>query len=417
MYNNLFIFVFCCSLFGIDYQTEIQPIFDNNCGGCHLTNSQGGLNLSNYENLMSSGTVVVGDHSQSELYDRITRNVTEAGKMPPGADTFLSQSEIDLIANWIDEGALFEESLEISGCIDSNAISCDDEIDPIYFPECTTCENALVNPNDVSGDIFCDWWINESDVYSCDTDCPWDVDDAIFYISGFCTSCMADNTCGNMPFIILDVFSQDIPDCLLDCDFASPTPCENYYNENATVDNGMCMYNDVPTEEEFVITELDTGFNLDWSLFVPPVDILQYTLQRCFDPDGDTDGDGEYEYENCTMLIAPMSFNLDTNYDDMDALFDIEEYYAKYTLYVHYSNNTYWGSAFGYYYLEPVVPECIAGDVSGDGLINVSDIISTVNHIIGTSILEGEAFCAGDLNEDGVINVSDIVSLVNIILS
>ena len=40
-----------------------------------------------------------------------------------------------------------------------------------------------------------------------------------------------------------------------------------------------------------------------------------------------------------------------------------------------------------------------------------------MNHIIGTSTLEDEGFCAGDVNGDGVINVTDIVSLINIILS
>jgi len=60
---------------------------------------------------------------------------------------------------------------------------------------------------------------------------------------------------------------------------------------------------------------------------------------------------------------------------------------------------------------------CMAGDVSGDGVINVIDVISTVNHIIGNFVLEGNSFCAADLNDDGIINVTDIISLINIILS
>ena len=56
-------------------------------------------------------------------------------------------------------------------------------------------------------------------------------------------------------------------------------------------------------------------------------------------------------------------------------------------------------------------------NVSGDGLINVLDVISAVNHIIGSSTLESSEFCAADINSDGVVNVTDIVSLINIILS
>ena len=97
----LFTFIFS----SVDYNTEIQPIFNNNCGNCHLGNSSGGLNLSNYNNLMSADVVEPGDHEDSELYDRITRDNSDAGDMPPG-NSELTQSQIDLIALWIDEGAL-----------------------------------------------------------------------------------------------------------------------------------------------------------------------------------------------------------------------------------------------------------------------------------------------------------------------
>jgi len=54
------------------------------------------------------------------------------------------------------------------------------------------------------------------------------------------------------------------------------------------------------------------------------------------------------------------------------------------------------------------------GDVTEDGIINVLDIISLVNHILGSSLLEET--CAADYTEDGTVNVLDIISLVNIIL-
>ena len=53
---------------------------------------------------MSSDVVIPGDHQNSELYDRITRLDSEQGDMPPTGS--LSQEQIDLIAQWIDEGAL-----------------------------------------------------------------------------------------------------------------------------------------------------------------------------------------------------------------------------------------------------------------------------------------------------------------------
>ena len=63
----LFIAVFNIAFCFVDYETQIQPIFNANCGNCHLGNSSGGLNLSNYDNLMSNNVVVPGNHISSIL--------------------------------------------------------------------------------------------------------------------------------------------------------------------------------------------------------------------------------------------------------------------------------------------------------------------------------------------------------------
>ncbi len=323
------------ALFSVDYETEIQPIFDNNCGNCHLGNSSGGLNLSSYANLMSNDVVVPGNHQASTLYDRITRPESSQGDMPPSGS--LSQNEIDLIAQWIDEGAL-PESSDIAGCMDPNAITCEDEIDSLYFPECDTCSD----------------------------------DD----------------------------------------------PCDNYYNPGATLDNGLCMYDVHPAYNEFTINDTieDGSLYLDWSDFTPPVSVDQYVLMRCADIDGDNDGDGIFEYEMCVLIIPPMPFYTDTQF--MDDFSDAVEYglddiaAIKYTLSIGYPNNNYWGSAFGNYYYEDSVT---LGDLNYDGIINVIDIVSMVNGILGSSF-SSEEFAAADMNSDGIINVVDIVSLVNLIL-
>lgn len=58
----------------------------------------------------------------------------------------------------------------------------------------------------------------------------------------------------------------------------------------------------------------------------------------------------------------------------------------------------------------------IPGDVNSDGLVNVTDIVATVNYIMEKpSDNFNEA--AADLNGDGYINVTDIVKMVSIIMS
>ncbi len=59
----------------------------------------------------------------------------------------------------------------------------------------------------------------------------------------------------------------------------------------------------------------------------------------------------------------------------------------------------------------------ILGDVNGDGVINVLDIVQLVNIILGvnSSPTENELWAA-DVNQDSEINILDVVSIVNLIL-
>ena len=102
------LFLMSSLLLSVDYESEIQPIFNAACGNCHLGNSSGGVNVSDYQSTMDSDIVVAGDAGASSLYDRITRANSEAGDMPPG-NAELSDEQILLIEAWINEGALAEE--------------------------------------------------------------------------------------------------------------------------------------------------------------------------------------------------------------------------------------------------------------------------------------------------------------------
>tara|TARA_Y100001970_G_C14225611_1_gene855465 strand:- start:1070 stop:2119 length:1050 start_codon:yes stop_codon:yes gene_type:complete len=233
-----------------------------------------------------------------------------------------------------------DSSSDVEGCTDSDAITCDDDIDPLYFPECDTCSD----------------------------------DD----------------------------------------------PCDNYYNPDATIDNGLCMYDSHPSYEEFMIENFNDGsLYLDWSTFMPPVDVSQYVLMRCADIDGDSDDDGEFEYEMCVMIIPPMPLYTEMYFTDdfSDATdYGLDDIAAlKYTLSIGYPNNNYWGSAFGNYYYESSGDNILLGDLNFDGIINVIDVVSLVNGILSGNFTNDQMLVA-DLNGDETINVIDIVSLVNMIL-
>ena len=59
---------------------------------------------------------------------------------------------------------------------------------------------------------------------------------------------------------------------------------------------------------------------------------------------------------------------------------------------------------------------CLAMDLNLDGIINIVDIISTVNIIIGGIEPTDLELCAGDVNGDETINIVDVISIVNFIL-
>ena len=56
------------------------------------------------------------------------------------------------------------------------------------------------------------------------------------------------------------------------------------------------------------------------------------------------------------------------------------------------------------------------GDVNSDESVNVLDIVTIVNFIMGNGEPTEYEACAGDINEDGSMNVLDIVTIVNIIM-
>jgi mono/diheme cytochrome c family protein len=93
----------------VSYADQIQPIFNNNCAGCH--GSSGGVGLSSYLALMSSignnygeNVVVPGNANASGLVDKIEPNPEHGSRMPTNGS--LTPAEIQLIRTWINEGAL-----------------------------------------------------------------------------------------------------------------------------------------------------------------------------------------------------------------------------------------------------------------------------------------------------------------------
>src|SRR6202453_688794 len=90
----------------IEFNKQVQPIFTENCVGCHKgANAPAGLQLDSSAGVLkgsSSGAVVVpGNSKQSLLVQRISD--TNGNQMPPSGA--LSKDLIRIVTDWIDQGA------------------------------------------------------------------------------------------------------------------------------------------------------------------------------------------------------------------------------------------------------------------------------------------------------------------------
>ena len=311
----------------VDYN-EIQAIFDNSCNSCHDdSNPSGGLNLLSYDELMSTaadGVVVPYNSQGSDLYDRITRSDSQSGDMPPSSNDSLSDAEIELIKDWIDEGAFSQPA----GCLDSEAYNCEDSEAGLYV-------------QDIGGIVY----------------------------DNSCTTCSDD------------------------------TFCTGYYNPNAELSNGICYYPQAPGGDEVVFTVEEGSIHLDWSAFDPPelANLEYYRIQRCVG-------------ETCTPLGGPPFQITDTQITDSYDWQNGDE--IKYIISVQYEYNPYWGWANEVSTVVLPGSDCLAGDINGDELLNVLDVVTMIQLILGADYDS----CA-DVNDDELLNVLDVVSLINIILS
>lgn len=59
----------------------------------------------------------------------------------------------------------------------------------------------------------------------------------------------------------------------------------------------------------------------------------------------------------------------------------------------------------------------LEGDLNGDSIVNIQDIVITIAIITGQIIPTSDQMLAGDINSDGVIDILDIVLIINIILN
>tara|TARA_Y100001970_G_scaffold260578_1_gene342800 strand:+ start:641 stop:1870 length:1230 start_codon:yes stop_codon:yes gene_type:complete len=392
----------------VDYNSEIQPIFDDSCGNCHLGSSSGGLNLSNYSNLMSSNTVIPGNHQASILYDRITRSESEQGDMPPSGS--LSDEQIDLIAQWIDEGALefpiinecdegysYYEDVPQNTCIVLDGSNC-------FYTQDIEALQDISNLNDLNFDEtplylgFQNWsngrltrlivGNNSNGGNIILSDLP----ESIGNLGGLVQLYIDDNELQSLPESIGNLTNllylianfnnlQSLPDSIGDLE--NLIWLDVGYNQIEYVPSSIgslsnLIYLWLFDNQISYVPETVCNLDLNWDGY--DINFVPY-----FGIGGNLLCDSQ-NIPDCVANSANFNISLD-------------QFYYSFTV-VH----------------EQDCPDA-SGDANLDGELNVLDVVTLVNYITGNLELTDEAINTADVNSDGNIDVLDVVTIVNLILN
>ncbi len=97
----------------LDFEGDVKPLLESRCVNCHHSGALfGNLNLENREHAFAkrpTGPVILpGKPNESPLYYVLKLPPKDSKAMPPTGHR-ISDKEMDLIYQWIDEGAKWPE--------------------------------------------------------------------------------------------------------------------------------------------------------------------------------------------------------------------------------------------------------------------------------------------------------------------
>lgn len=128
---------------GICFESQILPIFQSSCAyaGCHdAITSADGFNFSSYASIMATNSAIKPNNPGDS---KVIRFITEDDPdkiMPPPPKTPLSSDQINLLIQWINEGA--QNTTNCSQSCDTTQFKFAADILPIFQSHCNGCHSG-----------------------------------------------------------------------------------------------------------------------------------------------------------------------------------------------------------------------------------------------------------------------------------
>ncbi len=128
-----------CDPDSIYFENQVLPLLISNCAksNCHsTTDHKEGIILDNYSAIINTGDVEPGNPGNSKIYEVLFETDPDK-RMPPSGQ--LSQDKIDILNNWISQGAKNNACEDIC---DTNNVTFSGTVFPMMQSYCIGCHSG-----------------------------------------------------------------------------------------------------------------------------------------------------------------------------------------------------------------------------------------------------------------------------------
>lgn len=142
-----------CETGVIYFANDVQPILSSSCAvpGCHdAAAAESDVILVSYTSTMQTGEVRPGQPGESKIYKKITEAKPEDKMPPPDSGITLTAEQINIIRDWIAQGAQNLTCDPYAGGCDSINVTFNATVQPIINNSCRGCHSGAAPQGNVN---------------------------------------------------------------------------------------------------------------------------------------------------------------------------------------------------------------------------------------------------------------------------